>query len=240
MTFIQLRKAIRTVAWPREIRYLTKGLAATLEHRDILRRIPTVKSVVDIGANRGQFVLEALKWHPSSQIVALEPLSSERKVLSDVASRNKNVAVLPYAAGSVDDSIWMNVTAARDSSSLLRPSTMQVSIFPDSHATHVEKAEVRQLDGIPELAELQPPILCKVDVQGYELEVIRGGHNLLARTGYLIIELSNAALYTGQPNSAEVIKELSTLGFVLYDIYNCCRVDGRCIQADFLFQRISK
>jgi hypothetical protein len=97
---------------------------------------------------------------------------------------------------------------------------------------------VRRLDDV--LTEPGParPCLLKIDVQGYELEVLRGGEETLRSVDEVFVECSFVELYTGQALAGELIAYLCSKGFRLTGIFGVKRdLAGRCLQADALFQR---
>jgi len=122
------------------------------------------------------------------------------------------VITLPFAAGATNSHGEMYVTPASDSSSLLEP----------SHRNEVrrERVPTRRLDEVLNPNDLERPILLKADVQGYELEVLRGAERLLDRINDLVLELSFTELYRGQPLVSEVVCYLHDHGFRLCGVYN--------------------
>jgi FkbM family methyltransferase len=80
-------------------------------------------------------------------------------------------------------------------------------------------------------------VLMKVDVQGYELEVLTGAPRLLEHVGALVLELSLIPYNEGAPLAHDVIRWLDEHGFVIYDICDLHRrgTDGALFQMDFVF-----
>lgn len=94
----------------------------------------------------------------------------------------------------------------------------QFDYFPDSLLAHQEEeVELTTLDQLYSESDLPVPDVIKVDVQGLELEVLRGGISLLQRTKVLVIELSFRQFYMGQPPLWEVLKFLEDNNFVMID-----------------------
>lgn len=81
----------------------------------------------------------------------------------------------------------------------------------------------------------------KLDVQGFELEALRGCENMLDRFRYVYCECSFVELYEGQALAHEIIDYLSQHKFKLTGVYNMTYDKrGIAVQADFLFSRHSK
>ncbi|HKX35989.1 MAG TPA: FkbM family methyltransferase, partial [Rhizorhapis sp.] len=88
------------------------------------------------------------------------------------------------------------------------------------------------------LPQIQAPALLKIDVQGAELEVLKGCGDMLAAFDHIYVELSFRELYLGQPLASEVICWLAERGFTACGVYNVSTIaGGASVQADFLFQR---
>ena len=83
--------------------------------------------------------------------------------------------------------------------------------------------------------------LLKVDVQGYELDVLIGSEDILDKFSYLYIECSFVELYEGQALAGEIISWLNQREFALSSIHNIYyEKDGNAVQGDFLFTNLSK
>jgi hypothetical protein len=86
------------------------------------------------------------------------------------------------------------------------------------------------------LDELTPPVLTKIDVQGFEASVVRGLNDLLPVIDFILCELSFRELYAGQPLAAELILRFAQQGFYLSSVSNVTNdTSGLPLQADFLF-----
>ena len=93
---------------------------------------------------------------------------------------------------------------------------------------------VRLDDFFPE--KLQGPLLVKIDVQGYELEVLSACEPLLPLFQFVYVELSYVELYEGQALAGQVIRHLAESQFQLLGVYNQSTDSyGKPVQADFLF-----
>jgi FkbM family methyltransferase len=212
-------------------------VAATTEHEGVT--FPRdYATVLDVGANRGQFALFALHRFPRARLVCFEPLIDARRTLTKVVGGNPRVRIEACAVGAAEASLPMNVARSDDSSSLLSPTPLQLSSFPGTASVGSVEVSVRRLDDVVGRALLDTPILLKIDVQGFELEVLKGAENLLADGCDVLVECSFSELYAGQPLADEVICELFSRGLRLRGIFSITKdADGVPLQGDLLFAR---
>lgn len=218
-------------------RGLMLGCAAGAEHMALLRLLQPA-TVVDVGANVGQFALAARHVLPQARILSFEPLERPAGVFGRVFAGDPLVRLFRVAAAAGAGPARMHVSARDDSSSLLPIGPEQVRQFPGTHAVGAEPVATARLDQLLHPHDLPGPALLKIDVQGGELETLRGAGALLAAFDHIYVEASFAALYQGQPLAGEVVEHLQAQGFVLAGTFNpVFRKDGTPVQADFLFRR---
>ena len=112
--------------------------------------------------------------------------------------------------------------------------------FP--HTTNVieETIQVKRLDDVADQLNIIGPLIVKIDVQGFEDRVIRGGELTLQKAHAIIVELSSYSLYEGQPSFADVHIQLDRLGFVFRGTVDqmLSPKDGRILQFDGLFENL--
>ena len=131
----------------------------------------------------------------------------------------------------------MHVSAADDSSSLLPITARQAQTFPGTEQKEtIEVSTVTLDERFPDGVE--EPALLKIDVQGYELEVLRGAERLLQTIGTVLVECSFQEFYAGQAGADEVIRFLQQRGFRLAG-GTAPTVDrhGVLLQVDLIFNR---
>jgi FkbM family methyltransferase len=215
---------------------LLKGCAAAVEHETLLR-LNGFKTVLDIGANRGQFALVARHCNPGARIISFEPLQRPASTFRKVFAKDKKVAFHWAAIGIETGRQTIHVSARDDSSSLLPISKEQCQLFPGTHEDHTETIEVRTLDEVISHEDVISPALLKLDVQGYELEALKGCESLIDLFYYVYVECSFVELYENQALADEVIRYLDERGFSLTGVYNLAYdKQGLAIQGDFLFR----
>ena len=231
------RKLVRLLADPRFRGGLRHGVAATIEHEVALAG-RDFAGVVDIGANRGQFTLLCAGLFPTARIVAFEPLPKPYAVLARVTAHHPRIRAHQVAIGPRAGPAPMHVMSPDDSSSLLAPTARQTAIFRGSRPTGTTTVAVAPLEIFVDANSLPAPALLKIDVQGFELEALKGCASLLERFDAIYVEGSFERLYADQALAHEVLAHLHGHGFRLAGVYNTvCDQSGHAIQADFLCVR---
>ena len=216
---------------------LIKGVAAGTEHTSLLIRLEC-RTVVDIGANKGQFAVAVRARFPQARIFAFEPLSGPAKRFRLIFSDDELVRLYDSAIGPRAEMGTIYVSARDDSSSLLPITDLQNEIFPGTSEVGQETVRIGTLREFVQPDEIKPPALLKIDVQGYELEALKGCECLLDRFAYIYVECSFVELYSGQASVSQVIDFLHERGFVLKGIYNITYDRSElAVQADFFFER---
>jgi len=130
----------------------------------------------------------------------------------------------------------LHETMNDDSSSLLK-GHLQNQIFPGTQEVGAFSVSVKPLSALLTEADIVSPALLKIDVQGYELEVLKGCGSLLKTFEYIFVECSFLELYQKQALAHEVITFLAKQGFNLKGIYNMSYDKfGVAVQGDFLFE----
>jgi len=220
-----------------QMRLLRHRVAAGVEHAQILTGLDC-RTVVDIGANRGQFALVARQFLPHARIISFEPLSVAAAKYREVFTGDDRVMLHEAAIGPVPGNATIHISRRDDSSSLLPITAAQVAHFPGTEERATTTVHVAPMREFVQAEAILPPAFLKIDVQGYELAALRGCEELLGRFAYIYVECSFVELYAGQALADEVVKWLRERGLKLRGTYNEeYDHDRRAIQADFLFTR---
>jgi FkbM family methyltransferase len=218
--------------------FLRTGVAPAIEHRAVLRRLP-FDFVADVGANRGQFSLMCRQLRSAARIVAFEPLAGPAKVYPVVFAGDANARLHNCALGPQRGEVQMHVSASDDASSLLPISKAQSDNFPGTQAVAMQIVAVGPMSDFIQASDMGLHNLLKIDVQGFELEVLKSADTLLSSFEWIYAECSYVALYEGQALAQEIIAFLAERGFALTGQFNPChaRSGGQLLQADLLFER---
>jgi FkbM family methyltransferase len=231
------KKLLRLVADRRFRAGLRHGVAATIEHAGALAG-RDFASVVDVGANRGQFTVFAAGLYPQARIFAFEPLPRAYALLARVAAGDQRIRTFRAAIGPRAATARIHVMHPDDSSSLLAPTGRQTMFFPQTRLAGTLPVGMAPLDAFVGPGDLCPPGLLKLDVQGFELAALAGCASLLDRFRAVYVECSFVPLYADQPLADEVLAHLREHGFYLTGIYNLVHDRaGGAVQADFLCER---
>jgi FkbM family methyltransferase len=211
------------------------GVAASVEHERLLRRFACA-TVIDIGANRGQFALVARQCFPDARIISFEPLPKPQSRFRSVLGHDPRVVLHPVAIGDKAGENVIHVSAADDSSSLLPITALQSELYAGTQEIGTETVRVARLADLVQPGDIEVPALLKIDVQGFELQTLRGCQPLLGSFALIYVECSFVELYRGQALVDDVIAYLREHGFRLEGVYNTSYdSSGRAIQADLLF-----
>ncbi|WP_349269649.1 FkbM family methyltransferase [Mycolicibacterium parafortuitum] len=210
-------------------------VAAATEHLSAIEMCGA-NTLLDAGANTGQFSLAFRTLRPHAQIIAFEPLPKaaetfEKLFKGDALTELQRVALAEDAGISE-----FHVADRADSSSLLKPGAGQELAFGVREANTVRVTRKR-LDACVEFSELRHPVLLKVDVQGGEQGVFNGCDQL-SKVDYIYVELSFVELYLGQPLFEDVVDYLQTRQFRIIGFFNqVVTEEYGPTQVDVLFQR---
>lgn len=219
---------------------LMHGVAATIEHRPLAELI-TPRTVIDIGANKGQFTLFALQMWPGCRVLAFEPLPGPAAKFRRAVGNRDNVKLFMTAIGPQAGSTEIHLSEREDSSSLLEIGERMEQVFPEARAAGKSVTiQVGPLESYVHRHDVVGPTLLKLDVQGYELEALKGCADLLPLIDYAYVECSFVELYKGQALYGDICEHMSANGFsVGCEINSSVRPGVGRVQTDVLFRRSS-
>ncbi|SOX56702.1 FkbM family methyltransferase [Mycobacterium ahvazicum] len=177
-----------------------------------------VDVVLDVGANSGQYAGRLREAGFAGRIVSFEPLSGPFTRLHRNASKSLRWDCRRCALGDVDGAISMNVAGnAGESSSILPMLQRHRDLFPRANYIGVEDVTVSKLDSVAsEVLAPDEVAFLKIDVQGFEKQVIDGGTATVnSHCVGVELELSFEPLYDGGMLIQEAFDLMDSLGFML-------------------------
>lgn len=201
-----------------------------------------VTLVLDVGANHGGYGRELRQAGFHGRIVSFEPLAEPFGLLQAEASGDGAWVCRQLALGARSRTHSLHVAANTGaSSSFFEMSSDLHEMDPSVRYIGREEVQMCALDDIGDgLINAGDRVWLKVDVQGYELEVLEGAHRTLGQVSGLEVEMSLVPLYDGQPLMHDVLDALRASGFRVVDLWPayCDIHTGRVLQIDGIALRV--
>jgi FkbM family methyltransferase len=193
-------------------------------------------TVVDLGANEGAFSAGVLAVAPQARVIAVEPGPGPRARLEQRFAGRANVEIHGVAVAGESGTATFHVTA-HDHGSSLRPPLSESREVIGPGAEVVETFEVPTLS-LDDLVGDGPVDVVKIDVQGAELDVLRGGRRSFARTRAVLLEMNFFSQYEGDATFGTLHSEMTELGFELVNVSPPLTTpDGTAIFSDGCYAR---
>ncbi len=212
-----------------------------------LRRIKLLQHynidlVFDIGANKGQYAMGIMDAGYTNKIVSFEPLSSVHSIIEKESKKFENWKVAQRCAvGAKREEIEINISANSVSSTLLNMLDSHIEGAPESKIIGKEKVQVFPLDEIGEgFIGNSKNIFLKIDVQGFEQEVLKGAEKMIAKAKGIEMEISLIPLYENQRwLLPQVLDYMQQKGFQLTSIVPAFTDNktGKVLQCNGIFFR---
>ena len=168
-----------------------------------------VRGIVHIGAHYGEEIQEYVD-NGIQNITVFEPLSKNFNILSQrMQNVNADIQGHQVALGSKKGTATMFLSSNEaQSSSILKPK-QHLELHPDVSFNGTEQVEVSLLDDY----DIGESNFINIDVQGYELEVFKGGKKTLEKVDYIYCEVNRGEVYEGNAMVEELDEFLSSYGF---------------------------
>lgn len=237
----KIEQAVRWLTVPGVVRVaLRGGNVRTYVHLRAawLQRLG-IRTVVDVGANVGQFAELACRAFPEATVYCFEPIPECFAKLQTRLAGVPSVFLHNVALADEPGMFTLVRNPYSPSSSLLEMEPLHVKEFPWTAGGKPLAVPVSTLDAVLAGRTLATPLLIKIDVQGAEDRVIAGGRGTLGRASVAIVETSFEALYKGQPLFNDVNALMHREGFRYTGEFGqlTSPKDGRILQADAVFVR---
>lgn len=176
----------------------------------------TIATVLDIGANNGEFSKEIFEHLPSAQVYAFEPLSDCFATMQTALQHLPRFHGFNIALGDATGETAMQRSSFHPSSSLRTMAALHKTLYPKTAGAKTETIRIARLDDVAQDLQLHGNVMIKLDVQGFEDKVIAGGAETFKKASLVLIETSFVELYEGQPLFGDIHDQLRSLGFSYY------------------------
>lgn len=223
----QFKRLISMSGYELRARSSTGDMRWLLEHlRD---QNLAVSSILDVGANRAKWSRLAASVFPGAAFTLIEPQFEHEDALKQFCGEHAGSRYHLAGAGAEPATLTMTIWDDRQGSSFYAPR----DAAPDRPTREIPVLTIDTLvsEGMP------IPQLAKLDVQGYELQVLAGATRMFGVTEAFIVEASFFEFMPGMPLVHEVVRYFADHDYVPYDIPGFLRrpSDGSLGQIDICF-----
>lgn len=237
----QITNRLKSITFTRNLRELYFSFKNVRESpfRSIVKNLDSkgIACVLDVGANIGQFGVDVRRYGFKGQIISFEPVEATFKALTRTAKKQQPWRAIQLGLGSAESNQDINVSGNSGlSTSILPMNSIHLSNFPNSETVAKEKINISTLDNQIKLLEIDPStILLKLDVQGFEAEVLKGAINSLSKIQFCFIEVSLFPMYEGELTMLPMLNILADSGHQVIDVFRGIKAkDGALLQLDIL------
>jgi FkbM family methyltransferase len=199
-----------------------------------------IELIFDVGANCGQYASFLRDCGYEGKILSFEPLSSAYSQLLTLSKKDNLWEIAPRSAlGNQEGEIIINISGNSQSSSVLSMLDSHVQAAPESAYCGYELVQLRRLDTLAKnyISEGTQSIFLKIDVQGFEKQVIEGSFQILPLVKWIQIEMSLVPLYDQQILFEDMIEFMKKIGYELFTVIPnfSDKETGRLLQMDGIF-----
>jgi len=195
--------------------------------------------MIDVGAAFGSVALYFSRRYNDLRIYCIEPNPRMLPRLRKTLAGRSNVFVRNIALGSSSGERVLHVTANQLSSSLNELNQQQIDTLTSEHRSwleETEKVKVRVSTLDEEFEDFPRILLIKLDTQGTELDILKGGPRVLRRTKFVLTEMNNHELYRNNCKYYEVDEFLRARFFRLVDLIVTYHTDEEVQEYDALYE----
>jgi FkbM family methyltransferase len=199
----------------------------------IARHEATEGSILDVGGGQATTAQLFSRYFPTAPVYIFEPILSNFKEIEKQAVGQTTWRLVNKAVGSSVGETFINIASHVTASSLLE---MNADAEGYGNLLVTEKKEaikVTTLDA--EIPNNMPISILKMDVQGFELEVLKGATETLKRTEIVILEINNHDGYKNAPTYFELDEFLRQANFQLHDLLPNVRINGKLQDWDAIY-----
>jgi FkbM family methyltransferase len=175
--------------------------------------------IIDGGANSGNTTKAFLSQYKQPTVYCFEANPDLTKLLEERFLGKNNVHIMAQALGNQTSSVQFNISKDLPSSSFLERTELHKEYHGDTTATQATiLTKMVRLDDLFENREIID--LLKLDVEGYELEALKGAENILSHIRVIMVEVWFVESYKNAPYFSDIEAYLRKNNFTLLNLYN--------------------
>jgi len=181
-----------------------------LSFKDIyLKYKMNINGAIHVGAHHGEEVPVYIN-NGIINIVLFEPLEENFTIIENsVCNYNANIIGHQVALGNENKIVDMYLSSNQlESSSILKPKK-HLDLYPDITFDRSEKVEMKKIDDY----NFTDYNFLNIDVQGYELEVLKGAEKTLQNIDYVYCEVNRGEVYENNAYIEDIDEYLSKFSF---------------------------
>lgn len=198
----------------------------------ISKTIPNVKYILDVGAHSTEWIRNAIRHFPNSNAYLIEPLEEMEEHLKKFCEEFPGSQYFLKGAGEKEETLFLTLNDVLEGANFLINENKNLQL-----KNKQREVKIITIDSLIEKGDIEIPELVKLDVQGFELNVLKGANKLFGKTEVFILEVSLFEFMKGIPTFSEVISFMAVRGYEVYDFSGFLRrpYDGALGQMDICF-----
>jgi FkbM family methyltransferase len=200
-----------------------------------IQKTTTFGIILDVGGADGTTAALFRELLPVYTIYVFEPTTEQFSILEKRFKGDENVLLFKKGVGSRNASLPFHKTTILSTSSFYELNTEGSGKFFSGNLTETgtEEVDVITLDSLCPFNEAIA--ILKADIQGYELEMLKGATETLKKTLVVILEVNNHTHYRKAPAYHEIDTFMRDSGFELYDLFPGTREEGKLKEWDVIY-----
>jgi len=212
---------------------LSLSQISSLEFIEMANKTGSVKTIFDLGANIGTWTLMAKALIPDATVHAFEPVPQYQDGYLESTKKLKNVTLHKVGTGRENKQEKFNLSG--HSSSFLDVGENLLKMFPGESKTGEINVEMVRLDDYIVLKNIPLPDLMKLDVEGFEMEVLSGALKCMKHCRFIILEVSFIERHIGQPLFHDIVHFMGQHNYTVHAFPNRMHLAQPISMADVLF-----
>lgn len=191
--------------------------------------------IVDVGGADGTTSEIFAKNFAENKIYVFEPIRENFNQIEKKQNKYSNLVLFNKALGNCELNTKINIASRVTSSSIfnLNPDQNSSIFSSDLNFCRSEEIIITKLDNV--IAKDIVIGIMKLDVQGYEMEALKGANSSIERTMIIVIEMNNHNHYPGAPKYYEIDEYLRNRNFSIFDVFPSTKDLGRLKEWDSIY-----